>query len=247
MYSNFITNSWYQKVIFLLVYSCFLWSLTATEKITFQSSSSQSQLIELFTSQGCSSCPPTERWLNRFVTKKDLWTKFVPLAFHVDYWDYIGWKDVYAQKQFTKRQRFYRKNRNLKSVYTPALLINGKEWRGGKFPHTTKQTGILSGSLRNNQVEVFYSGLENNLELHVALLGFEVKTQVLSGENSNKLLEQEFLVLNHQKLFTTNQANNKWNFELPKTSRPEVKKLALALWVNNKKDLLVLQATGFWL
>ena len=86
-------------------------------KLTFSSGSHQVTLLELFTSQGCSSCPPAERWLNEYVKDEDLWSRIVPLAFHVDYWDYLGWKDKYADPENGERQRDYARMEKARSVY----------------------------------------------------------------------------------------------------------------------------------
>lgn len=64
----------------------------------FNSGSKQVGLLELYTSQGCSSCPPADRWLSSLKNQQEFWTEVVPLTFHVDYWDYIGWQDRYAQR-----------------------------------------------------------------------------------------------------------------------------------------------------
>src|SRR6266704_4718971 len=77
--------------------------------LTFQSSGKQTALIELYTSEGCSSCPPAETWLSRLKESPGLWKDFVPLAFHVDYWDYLGWRAPWASKSFSDRQRAYTK------------------------------------------------------------------------------------------------------------------------------------------
>src|SRR4051812_18118930 len=61
------------------------------------------QLIELFTSEGCSSCPPADEWLHDLGKQPGLWTDFVPVAFHVDYWDYLGWKDIFSTPEFSER------------------------------------------------------------------------------------------------------------------------------------------------
>src|SRR5881394_2772067 len=74
---------------------------------TFQSSGEQVALLELYTSEGCSSCPPAETWLSRLKESPKLWKDFVPVAFHVDYWDYLGWKDPFAAKVYTERQHEY--------------------------------------------------------------------------------------------------------------------------------------------
>ena len=76
-------------------------------QIDLDSGVAQVTLLELYTSQGCSSCPPAERWLNAYIDSDDLWTKTVPVAFHVDYWDYLGWKDSLADSAHGERQRAY--------------------------------------------------------------------------------------------------------------------------------------------
>lgn len=79
----------------------------AEDKVKFQSSVKQTTLIELFTSQGCSSCPPADRWLNSFTDDPRLWKEIVPIAFHINYWDRLGWKDPFATEKFTERQYNY--------------------------------------------------------------------------------------------------------------------------------------------
>jgi hypothetical protein len=78
-------------------------------------------VVELFTSQGCSSCPPADALLGELSKRRDV----LALGFHVDYWDYIGWKDPYASKLATKRQRQYADSFKLSFVYTPQIVVNG--------------------------------------------------------------------------------------------------------------------------
>lgn len=80
-------------------------------------------VVELFTSQGCSSCPPADKFLGELVDEDDV----IPLALHVDYWDYIGWKDIFADPAHTKRQRGYARAAGQRSIYTPELVIGGQE------------------------------------------------------------------------------------------------------------------------
>lgn len=96
---------------------------------TFSSTGQQVNLVELYTSEGCSSCPPADRWLSKLTQKPGLWNEFIPLSLHVDYWDYIGWQDPFADKRYTQRQYNYYHSGNLSSVYTPGVLFNGQEWR----------------------------------------------------------------------------------------------------------------------
>jgi hypothetical protein len=78
-------------------------------------------VVELFTAQGCSSCPPADRYLGELATRPDI----LALAFHVDYWNYIGWEDPFASKAATQRQHDYAKRMGLRYVYTPQMVIDG--------------------------------------------------------------------------------------------------------------------------
>lgn len=84
--------------------------------------STQGVLVELFTSQGCSSCPPADAFLANLAQDQGV----IPLALHVDYWDYIGWSDTFAQEKFTKRQRKYAKMNADRMVYTPQMIVAGQ-------------------------------------------------------------------------------------------------------------------------
>jgi len=84
-------------------------------------------IVELFTSEGCDSCPPADKW---FSALPAIDGKLIPLAFHVDYWDYIGWKDRFGKPSFAERQRAEVSRGGGRTVYTPQVLYNGKDWRG---------------------------------------------------------------------------------------------------------------------
>lgn len=87
-------------------------------------------VVELFTSQGCSSCPPADALLLELAKREDV----VALALHVDYWDYIGWKDVFADRAFTLRQKGYARAGKRRSVYTPQMIIHGRDHVVGNHP-----------------------------------------------------------------------------------------------------------------
>src|SRR5437763_348889 len=98
-------------------------------------------LVELYTSEGCSSCPPADRWLSnlaRTYTPQCV----IPLALHVDYWDYIGWKDPFARREFSQRQRSLSQLQRASFVYTPQVLVQGTDfraWGGAAFDSAVKQ------------------------------------------------------------------------------------------------------------
>ncbi|KQI72744.1 hypothetical protein AN191_06980 [Loktanella sp. 5RATIMAR09] len=103
-------------------------------------------VVELYTSQGCSSCPPADEMLRDLAKRDDV----IALALHVDYWDYIGWKDVFGNPAFTARQHAYARAANATSVYTPQMIINGVEQVVGSRPmqvmdalQAQKETGHL--------------------------------------------------------------------------------------------------------
>lgn len=78
-------------------------------------------VVELFTSQGCSSCPPADKLLGELSKQRNL----IPLTFNVDYWDYLGWRDTLGSNEHTKRQKQYAANRGTRQVYTPQMIVNG--------------------------------------------------------------------------------------------------------------------------
>jgi len=86
--------------------------------------------VELFTSQGCSSCPPADAFLGKLAQRPDV----VALSFHVTYWDYIGWKDRFASPEFTERQRTYARMLKQRSVYTPEMVVEGAAHAPGIDP-----------------------------------------------------------------------------------------------------------------
>jgi hypothetical protein len=90
-----------------------------------QSGERTAALVELYTSEGCSSCPPADRWLSG-LAQGGVPDRIVPLALHVDYWDYIGWKDPFASAQYTDRQREYAASLGLRYVYTPQIVVDGR-------------------------------------------------------------------------------------------------------------------------
>lgn len=103
--------------------------------------STQGVLVELFTSQGCSSCPPADAVLQDLTQTAGV----IPLALHVDYWDYIGWRDTFAQEKFTKRQRRYAAAISDRMVYTPQMIVAGAaRVKGYDTSELTREIGVAS-------------------------------------------------------------------------------------------------------
>ena len=162
--------------------------------LSIESPATRVDLIELYTSEGCSSCPPADRWVSSLQDEPGLWQDFIPLAFHVDYWDYIGWVDRFASPAFTARQYRYAAQQSMRTVYTPGFFNNGKEWRWRSSSLHDREkmhsVGVLSLQVDGETAEVHFTTDEQNLDLEVnlALLGFDITTQVKAGENTGREL-----------------------------------------------------------
>jgi hypothetical protein len=234
-----------------LLYVLLLCSLSLHAQ-EWHSGTKQTQLVELYTSEGCSSCPLADRWLSTHKSNRKLFDDFIPIAFHVDYWDYIGWKDRFASPKHTKRQRQHEKAGNIKQVYTPGFVINSKEWKSWfvgrtKLPKSNNKAGELDVFLEENSqntkiLKVNYSEKQGTV-LHVAYLGMGIKNRVKAGENRNKFLKHDFVALNYFSL----PGNQKWTVALADVPQIGQNKTALAVWVSNKDSTQVLQAVGGYL
>ncbi len=241
--------------IFAVLLSVFC-SVTFSQ--TFASTNKPTQLIELYTSEGCSSCPPADRWLNKLKHNPKLWSAFIPVAFHVDYWDYIGWKDPFGNSQFSARQRQYARESKLSSVYTPGMLLNGQEWTSWRrqarlnLPSSSAKAGKLSLTLDSGKVTASYQTSElqtSSLILNVAVLGFDVKSDVNAGENNGHIFTHDFVVLGFQRVAMKLSEKGMYTAtleQLPALSQP-ANKLAISTWLNTEKSLTPLQATGGWI
>ena len=100
------------------------------EPVTIESTEAPAILMELFTAEGCSSCPPADAWFSRLKSNPDLWKSYVPVAYHVDYWNRLGWADRFSAPEYTARQNRYAVLWQGNSIYTPEVAVNGREWRG---------------------------------------------------------------------------------------------------------------------
>ena len=239
------------KKILILSFLLTLNFLFAKEQI-FQSNENRTNIIELYTSQGCSSCPPADKWLSNLKNHPKLFVDFIPMAFHITYWDYIGWKDIFAKKLHDNRQRYYSNKvwkKNL--VYTPQFVINAKEYRkwfsNKSFPKfENSYGGKLIANLNKNNLHISYfnKNIENEkVYLNIALLGFDYQIDIRRGENKYKLLKHDFVVLEHIQMFA-NIKNNRLNYitKIPNIKEKN-KEHAIAIWISQYNSN-ILQATA---
>ena len=216
---------------------------------SFSSGNVRATTIELFTSEGCSSCPPADAWLSQLKRDPRLWRQIVPIAFHVDYWDYIGWRDRFASPEHSTRQQTHKHQGNIRSVYTPGFVLDGREWRGWfkraplKLPETeAKELNVM---LNGTEVNAAYAAADPEpLVLNVALLGFDLSNQISSGENAGRRLAHDFVVLHQQSILS---ANGRWRFQFPAIQESPVATKGIAAWISHPGSLRPLQATGGWL
>ena len=232
----------------ILLCLCLTFLVNPATAIGFKSSPQQSTLIELYTSQGCSSCPPAEEFLNSFKSNKLLWKSYFPLAFHVDYWDYLGWKDRFAKRQHRVRQEAYANLNHQRSIYTPGFYVNGSPWRRGVLertpPMSKNETGILSVDLQGVRLNAEFSPvtpISKELVLNAVIVGMGLKTDIQAGENSGRHSNHEFVVLHQQSLASR---DGHWQLTLAKTHFEETRQLALVVWISSEDNPLPIQATG---
>jgi hypothetical protein len=221
----------------------------------FESGPRQTALLELYTSEGCSSCLPAEAWLSGLKNNPGLWKQFVPVAFHVDYWDRLGWRDRFSAKRWTERQSRYAALWQSESVYTPAVVLNGREqrgWSGASFSQPNeKQIGVLAASTPDGKsFSVEFrpeKGSGADWEAHLALLGSGISTQVRAGENSGRNLQHDFVLLDLQSAAMKSDSGTERARLTSSESTSSTGRKAIAVWVTARGKLVPVQATGGWL
>ena len=173
-----------------------------------KSGAATAALVELYTSEGCSSCPPADRQLSKLRAALDANAVVVPLALHVTYWDQIGWKDGFAQGAFDARQRALVEQNRQHVVYTPQFFVNGEELRkwDAALPATVRRINArpapVTITLRSNAAGAALTldaaatsvTAAANGALYLAVVERGLSTQVLRGENRGALLQHDDVV-----------------------------------------------------
>lgn len=177
-------------------------------------------VIELFTSQGCSSCPPADALLGDLAGRDDV----IALAFHVDYWDYIGWKDQFADPIFTKRQRAYGRAFEASTIYTPQMVFNGMDDVVGsrqsqvlsalKQHQNRPELVDLSAAFQGNNINIMLSNAQASGRYDVILVEYQpsAMTTIKRGENAGRTLRYHNIVRHIERL-------GRWNGRDGKTLR----------------------------
>ncbi|HTQ48228.1 MAG TPA: DUF1223 domain-containing protein [Polyangiaceae bacterium] len=164
-------------------------------------------VVELFTSQGCSSCPPAEEILSSLADDPSLRGKVIPLAFHVDYWDHLGWRDPFSSRLWTLRQMSYVRQMRLNSAYTPQAVISGRtELVGSRdaalesaivTASQAKPLGAVSLTAKRLGASIVADveakgGASSDVML--AVVEYGVTTKVQAGENDGRTLVNDAIV-----------------------------------------------------
>jgi hypothetical protein len=209
-------------------------------------------VIELFTSEGCSSCPPADELIAQL--QKDTGQKQIYiLAYHVDYWDRQGWKDAFSDGAFSKRQSNYADWLLLNTIYTPQIILNGKTGFVGSdkpslfreisvgLKETPKNTLTLTTDLENEHIRVEYQtdGTDDQSNLVLALIQKSGQSKVRGGENSGHTLNHVQIVrkLTIQSVLTS---EGKVRLDFPKEYKAD--EWELIGLIQNKKTGAILAA-----
>jgi hypothetical protein len=224
-------------------------SSASSAEAVLHSGPSRARLIELYSSEGCSSCPPADAWISTLVSHPRLWKDFVPVVFHVTYWDYLGWKDRFAQPAYDARQRAYAASWGSRTTYTPGLTLDGEEWRawGDAPPEAGGSAGTLSATLGAKKIVVRFLPAEGAgpFEVFAARLGFGASSNVTDGENAGRVLRHDFVARGVSHAAMTRAKDGTWAARLtpPPASGPPVEREGIAVWVVGA-DGRPLQAAG---
>jgi len=218
-------------------------------------------LVELYTSEGCSSCPPADRWLSSLGAGNPVPGRVVPLALHVDYWDYIGWKDPYAKREFSLRQRKLSQLQKMALVYTPQVVLQGRDFRGWGTPafdvavakitaqpaRANLALSVRRGAGRALEVEAGAELLDPaqkaDAALYIAAYENRLSSSVTAGENRGRNLAHDYVVLEWQGPFAFGPGSRILERrELALLPRAAPGSSGVVAFVQNRRTAEVLQA-----
>jgi hypothetical protein len=210
-------------------------------------------VVELFTSEGCSSCPPADEAMIHLA--KEFKNHVYFLGYHVDYWDYIGWKDAFDSPDYTQRQNKYAETFGLNSIYTPQVIVNGrKELVGSReaelrrlIQDELKLPATASLQLKLERADSVV-GLSYQIEnvsgavLNLALVQRMATSQVQRGENQGRKLEHVNIVRKLQSISIKNEHSGKTSLKVP--AGLVAKDLKVIAFVQDARTMKIVCATG---
>jgi len=222
-------------------------------------------LFELYTSEGCSSCPPADHFLTKLKKQGVSDENIIPLAFHVTYWDYIGWKDRFAKKQFDSRQRNLAQKKRKSTVYTPQFIFSGEDFRlharfnnaVNKFVEQKAQVNlVLKVNKRvNKQVDELRIHLASdisaaeveNMDIYIAVVENNLSSDVRDGENEGRKLQHDYVVRQLAVLYSQKKSQKYLEKEHIIALDPEWKKqdLSIVAFAENSQTGEILQAVKY--
>lgn len=192
-------------------------------------------VVELFTSEGCSSCPPADELVAK-VQKQYQDQPVYILAFHVDYWNRLGWKDAFSSADYSQRQEAYAKSLHIQSVYTPQIVINGKREFVGSQEESLRNA-IVSGLAKPSSAQIDLTTIKNTgskiyvnygligatkySEVVLALVQKSAQTHVKAGENSGHILSHVQIVRQMQRVSIRSNINGNSVLNLPPGANPQ--------------------------
>ncbi len=236
-------------VILMLVYLSGIFILAKTKKSEKLVSEQKTEafhasspiVLELFTSEGCSSCPPADKLLQELAAND---SNLIPLSFHVDYWNRLGWTDPFSSNAYSKRQEEYGHHFKLDGIYTPQLIVNGQsEMVGSSKASIEKAIRNASGTTNTISVKdlksgdgkikfaVSLNGNTKDLDLHAALVQRKATVKISAGENDGTTLSH----INIVRDFITQKStgSNEFILSTPKDYKPADYRLIIYLQHEN--------------
>lgn len=242
--------------------SCVSPNAPVAAPVSAKSGTTSATIIELYTSEGCDSCPPADKWFSTVNYARD---GVVPLAFHVDYWDYIGWKDRFAKPDFTQRQRDAVVRQGSRVSYTPQLMLDGRDLRvwshQAQFQSRLREVSIrmpratlaLEAAATDKSVEAALSATiafpqdRTDAAFFLAVTESNLISRVTAGENKGVLLKHDHVVrdlIGPIPIEAGDRAAGKFSVKRTLALAPDWKRsdLSIVAFVQNGKNGEVLQA-----
>ena len=233
--------------------------MTAGADSTVPNQTARVGLLELYTSEGCNSCPPVDRWVSALPRPRLVPQKLVVLAFHVDYWNDLGWPDRFSQHRFTERQQALVHANRLRTAYTPQLVLNGRDYRrtpaiepatehinaappGAQLTLTAEKTRT---AIHVTAAAALTSTATATAALYLAVYENNLETDVQRGENRGRRLRHDYVVrtlLGPIPVATGRAAH--WEGEIPFARDWKPTDLGVAAFVQSDRSGEILQAAA---